>query len=118
MPRWVETRSPRCSPGPCAKRTATWKVPPLANRPFQFGRKVVRNRQLADDARGALGMAGANRVPLALLDDLALLRHPPDDAVDRLLLSILKGLDVVAVAQISHTSLPRSNTWSPASTIG
>ena len=51
-------------------------------------------------------MAGANRVALTLLDDLALLRHPLDDAVDRLLFPILDRLNVVAVAQISHTSLP------------
>ena len=47
-------------------------------------------------------MAGAHCVLLALLDRLALLGHPLDDAVDRFLFVRLGRLDVVAVVQVGH----------------
>ena len=47
-------------------------------------------------------MAGADGMAFALLDHLALLGHALDDAVDRLLLVLLRGFDVVAIAQIGH----------------
>ncbi|MDF2640515.1 MAG: hypothetical protein K0R64_3499 [Novosphingobium lindaniclasticum] len=47
-------------------------------------------------------MAGAHGMLLALLDYLALLGHPLNDAVDRRLLVWFERLDVVAVAQVVH----------------
>ena len=68
----------------------------------QLGRQVVGDGQLADYAGRALGMTGADRMALALLDGLALLGHPLDDAVDRLLLVGLRLLDIGRVAEICH----------------
>ncbi|KAK0349306.1 hypothetical protein LTR94_033674, partial [Friedmanniomyces endolithicus] len=47
-------------------------------------------------------MAGAHGMLLTLLDHLALLGHPLDDAVDRRLLVWFERLDVVAVPQVGH----------------
>ena len=66
----VETRSPRVSPGPCAKRTATVMRPRRGEQALRELRAAGPPRPTSSpvDAGGALGVARAHRVVLARLD--------------------------------------------------
>ena len=74
----------------------------------QLRRQVRLHDQLADHDAGALGMRGAHRVMRAPGDDLALLRHGGDDAVDRLGLVGLGSLDLGGIGKGCRAGHERS----------